>query len=169
MFHRGQLIVCVNNQEQAAHLTLGKLYTVYRVDGDNVDIFDDDKYIGSYFVQRFVAASHNDLINVKAESWIKYLNQIAALDSKFIQTLLNIRVAAKSSLIDFFNSQSEPIDGETDLISGVLQLLNGYCGRYDAGPYKGWGPITAILDPHGGVEFRRTDLLSGTEDIIQTR
>jgi hypothetical protein len=36
-------------------------------------------------------------------------------------------------------------------IAGILGILNGYCGTYDDGPRKGWGPISVEVQKDGRV------------------
>lgn len=89
---------------------------------------------------------------------IAYLNGLVALDRDFMHSLISFRISCGQAISDHPTVQAGLKDGTA--VAGLLGVLNGYFGTYCAGPYNGYGPITAHFDNSGDkklTKFTRTD------------
>lgn len=108
-------------------------------------------------------------IRPETDDIIRFLDEIAKADPVFMGALVSARVPCNAEILnhptiqaglarDYKNAKhahNKPagVDGMSDDqgICGFLGLLNGYCGSYDEGPRKGWGPITVVMEDDGRV------------------
>jgi hypothetical protein len=105
-------------------------------------------------------------IRPETDSIIEFLDGVAKLDPAFVGRLLAARVPCNDAIATHPTIQSshpgkhlgDVTTPPDTYVCGFLGLLNGYCGTFDDGPGRGWGPITAILEEDGTVSgFCRTD------------
>jgi hypothetical protein len=87
---------------------------------------------------------------------IEFLNGLLEVDRRAITRLVATRVLCGSALGEHPTVQVGVLKG-VGLEVGMLGVLNGFCGVFDEGPKKGWGPIMAIYDGDQIARFRRTD------------
>lgn len=114
-------------------------------------------------------------IRAGTEDLIAFLNELASLDPVFIGKLIAVRVPCNDAILHHSSVQAavakdfkfakhahnRPAGVEAMAddqgIAGLLGVLNGFCGTFDEGPKKGWGPITAVVEDDGTVSgFHRT-------------
>ena len=107
------------------------------------------------------------MIKPETDTIIDFLNEIARLDPAFMRALVNTRVPCNEAILDHPTIQAgyakdwpseitnslDPSQG----VAGFLGVINGYCGAYDNGPKKGWGPVTAMIDDDGAISFCLTE------------
>ena len=97
------------------------------------------------------------MIRPDTDDMIAFLNELLALDAQAVTDLINSRVQCNEAMA---NHPTVQVGGETGKPEtfrvGLLGLLNGYCGAYDDGEKKGYGPITADFDDGIVTGFRRT-------------
>jgi len=88
---------------------------------------------------------------------IDFLNQLLKVDRDAIEELLETRVSCNQQLANHPTVQvlAELHDGVWQNHVGLLGILNGFCGAYNSGPKKGWGPIGAMYDGGKLVCFER--------------
>lgn len=115
-------------------------------------------------------------IRPETDDLIAFLNELAALDPVFMGRLLSARLPCNDAILNhpsvqasvakdyraakYAHNRPSGIDDMPDNqgIAGVLGVLNGFCGTFDDGPRKAWGPIAAVIEDDGTVSsFRRTD------------
>jgi hypothetical protein len=107
---------------------------------------------------------------------IEFLNSVAAIDPLFMIGLVNARVVCNEQIakhptiqagtgLEFQAAKNNYIRKSAEgfqpqqYVCGLLGLLNGFCGMYDEGEFKGWGPITAVLDDSAStICFRHTEV-----------
>lgn len=114
------------------------------------------------------------MINPATHELIAFLNGLAKIDPVAMGKLIGTRVKCNAELAkhptvqvgyyDVYGKEILDADchaGDNGVYRvGILGILNGFCGTFDSGPYKGWGPITAEVQVDGRVtEFRITGLV----------
>ena len=100
---------------------------------------------------------------------IKFLDEIAMLDPVFMGKLISARQPCNDAILNHptiqasaakmwktaKHSHNRPMGidemRDTQGVAGFIGVLNGYCGAYDDGPKKGWGPISVIVEDDGTV------------------
>lgn len=80
---------------------------------------------------------------IAARRIIQLLNHAIKLDPVAIRQIFLARFPCNDAMALHPSIQVTTEDGTTTV--GLLGLLNGICGVYESGPYKDWGPITAIF------------------------
>lgn len=94
---------------------------------------------------------------------LELMQELAAIDPQAVRLLIEARVPCNYTLAAHPSVQVGRIDGDHPMSAictyevGLLGILNGLCGTYDAGPRQGWGPITAVLEGDGSIRFQRTE------------
>ena len=97
------------------------------------------------------------MIRADTDAMITFLNEFLAIDAQAVTDLINSRVQCSEALADHPTVQVGGETGRPETFRvGLLGLLNGYCGAYDEGENKGYGPITAEFDDGIVTVFRRT-------------
>lgn len=92
------------------------------------------------------------MIRKDTDDLIAYLDSLAKLDPVAIGLLIAIRVPCNAHLAKHSKVQihKAPHDPNQNTI-GLLGILNGYAGKYTEGPFKGFGPIAALVEQSGSV------------------
>jgi hypothetical protein len=83
-------------------------------------------------------------IRPDTDDLIAFLNQLFDLDPDFMNRPISARVHCNEKIGHHPSVQVGFDDGKFH--AGLLGVLNGYCGSFEDGPRKGWGPITALLN-----------------------
>ena len=91
-----------------------------------------------------------------AKRIIDFLNSLLETDRDVIEKLITYRLPC-SKYLEYHPTVQVSCHNKKSIV-GLLGLLNGLCGVYENGEYKGRGPITVVFDNNGNiVEFRFTD------------
>lgn len=92
---------------------------------------------------------------VDIENVVDFLNALTAIDRHAMEAFIAARVPCNKALSDHptvqvglpgevLNVGGQPVpDGEYQV--GFLGILNGLFGKFESGPMKGWGPISAVM------------------------
>jgi hypothetical protein len=95
-------------------------------------------------------------LRAETDSIIKFLNEVNVLDPTLMVKMISTYWPCNAAIANHASIQT--VGNTSNAAScGILGLLNGYCGAVEVGPYRGWGPITAIFEDDGRIRaFVRT-------------
>jgi hypothetical protein len=87
---------------------------------------------------------------------IDFLNELTSLDPEFVRQLISTRFPCNEAIANHPSVQCGEFDGA--MKAGILGVLNGFFGTFEAGRLKGWGPIAVLVDGADGpiIKFQRT-------------
>jgi hypothetical protein len=88
------------------------------------------------------------MVNIdRAKELVAYLNHLHKEEPFTIQRLVSARVQCGAPFSK--HATLQVVGPASDPHVGFLGVLNGYCGTYEDGPYKGFGPVMAQFDSKG--------------------
>jgi len=90
------------------------------------------------------------MIRPDTDELIAFLDSLAKIDPVTMGKLISARVPCNEGLAKHPTVQCGDYHYQGKVVAvGMLGILNGYAGVFDHGPYKGWGPISAIVEADG--------------------
>ena len=92
-------------------------------------------------------------VHPATDDLIAFLNSLLEIDRDAVTALCEERVPCNRGLA---KHPSVQVIGDLSAKVGMLGVLNGFCGVFESGSRKGWGPIAAEYRDGRIVEFRRT-------------
>jgi hypothetical protein len=99
-------------------------------------------------------------IRPETDAIIEFLNEVARIDAAFLGRLVAARVPCNDAILNHPTIQAgtarefSAADGHVDdlvPVCGLLGIFNGYCGTFDDGPKRGWGPLSMMIEVDGSV------------------
>ena len=95
------------------------------------------------------------MIKNHTQKLIDFLNEVVKLDPYAVAELLTVKVECNKALAEHPTIQVHVASEDPNELTGltflrpgtsrvgILGILNGFCGVYEYGPKKNWGPIAA--------------------------
>jgi hypothetical protein len=98
-------------------------------------------------------------IRPEASAVCAFFNELLAADPAFMNAIVSYRPECNTALVEHPTFQAGMIDGK--YCAGLIGLLNGLLGKYETGPYAGYGLICGRFVDDQVIGFELVGVTSG--------